>query len=171
MILEKILGSLFVKENLARSGRNFTALEAEVNSHGAQINNLNAEVDNHKSEVIAQAINTSRDLSLAGIQTVSNAAGRIVKSIIAMGVVQNTKKTSNGIWGNGVQNCIYNFNDTGNSSSSSGVILGFSDLGTTNRTFGAITNVKAGSFDINWTHTGTGATGTAQVYLLVTYHD
>jgi len=43
MILEKILGSLFVRENIGISRRNFIAIENEVNSHVTQINNLNAQ--------------------------------------------------------------------------------------------------------------------------------
>jgi hypothetical protein len=40
MILEKILGSLFVNENLEISGRNFAVLEANVNNHETEINDL-----------------------------------------------------------------------------------------------------------------------------------
>lgn len=50
MILEKILGVLKGKEGFARSDRNFTKIENEVNSLGEQINSLDAEVVAHKAE-------------------------------------------------------------------------------------------------------------------------
>jgi hypothetical protein len=170
MILEKILGSLFVKDNLAISGRNFTALETEVNNHGTRINNLDAEIDSHKTETVSQVINASRDISLAGIQTIETLPNRKIKAIMSFGAVQGTKKWTQGMWAEGSSAyCNYSAGDTSNYYTGTAILL-FSNTTAVDRTIGNLA-VYDGFFQINWSKTGAGATGTADFRFLVLYHD
>lgn len=92
--LEKILGALTGKENLYRSGRNFTALETEVNAHGTQINNLDAEVDAHKAEVITKVVSVTEPYGQTTKTTVN--LGFRPKLVIIEALITDTKYFSTG---------------------------------------------------------------------------
>jgi hypothetical protein len=186
MILEKILDSLHVSQNLGISRRNFIALETEVNekltaAHNTdatahndirtQINSLDTEVDSHKLQGTAQIIEISRNLNLTGVQTIATQAGRKIKSMNILGVVSATKKQCIGFFDGVNGYVIYMQPTTTNYGVTAPHCIAFSDDATTNRTFGAVGNIQNGSFDITWTQTGTGATGTALIRCLVQYHD
>ncbi len=148
----------------------YTANTSAVTGVTLTVGFVQQELDVHKAERVSQSILITRDLSLVGVQTVSILTGRKVKSMVFTGAVDLTKKMMVGQYGESAGGSIYSHGDTGNYSSA-GYPLAFSDLGATNRTFGTVQNVVDGSFDINWTKTGTGATGTAGIRTLVLYHD
>lgn len=128
----------------------------------------------HKAEDTSQFIAFSRDLSLTGVQTITTLNNRKIRSIHAIGTVNGTKKQSIGLCGLVGGGVSYTQPTTGNyaisSSSSAANLIGFSDDTTANRTFGTAKNFLNGSFDIDWTRIGSGATGTANLGLLITYH-
>lgn len=106
-----------------------------------------------------------RDLSLTGVQTISlpPELGR-PRSIIMFGNLFGTQmvcismgdraiyRTNDGIWYNAFnRNLIYGENNA-------------------NRTEGQVTNMRVGAFDIDWTHVGNGAEGTARILYLAFFH-
>lgn len=169
MAKKVILGTDIARDAFkVKVNENFTELYNKDTSLEEQINDLDAEVVAHKAENTSEIVVLSRDVSVTGIQTTTLNNDKIPKSIFAFSVVQLTKKQSAGQAIQGSQNCLYSIGDNGNFTNG-GVGIAIADT-SGNRTFGSIQNIKKGSFDINWTHTGTGGTGTVQIRFLILYH-
>ncbi|WP_069999452.1 hypothetical protein [Cellulosilyticum sp. I15G10I2] len=136
-----------------------------------KISILQGNIDAHLAENTTEIISVTRDVSLTGIQTVAKASAREIKSIFVLGVVQGTKKWCQGMYSKGFNPQVtYTAGDTGNYLIGTALCI-FSNAGSADRTIGSITNITTTSFDINWTKTGVGATGTAELRFLVSYHD
>ena len=121
----------------------------------------------HKAESVTQAIFAQRNLTLTGVQTINVQSGRTPKHIMINSIVNNTSKQSVKL-GN---ISTYQRGDGAVRLTATQAIV-MADT-SPNRTLGQITNIRAGAFDITWTHaaTGTGATGTVDMDILVIYHD
>lgn len=124
----------------------------------------------HQAETVSQVINTNRDMSLVGVQTITSAPGKKIKSITALCAVNGSKKMSIGVYSPNNGYVIYLMPTTGIFAVGAPYIVVISNDDTTNRTRGQITAVREGSFDITWDHSGTGATGTPTLSFLVQYH-
>lgn len=156
-----------IQQNLLDSHNELVKTASEVQRTVAAIKD-DVVAKSHIAEVVAQVIISTRDAALTGTQTISVASGRTPKSVTVLAVVQNSKKQSIGI-SDGTHATVYSFGDTGNFGSSASAEIAIADT-IANRTFGALT-LKSGSFDIVWSQTGTGGTGTIQLHFLVQYHD
>ena len=138
----------------------------------AWLNTVHLAEDNaHLAEITSQFIRVSRDISLAGTQTISTLANRKISGIVAFGSVSGSLKWTQGMWGKtGGSYCVYTSGNTG-TRYNGGAFLIFSDTDATNRTLGDLGNVTDNGFDIVWYKTGTGATANADLSFLVLYHD
>lgn len=131
------------------------------------LNGLQQDFDEHKADFVSQTRNVTRDMSLTGIQTISSLLGK-PKAIHILANVGNAKKMCVGFWSSsGLHVSIYSDSSNGNYLNSNAIMIADN---VSNRTQGVIKNVTNNSFDIDWTHYGTGATGTANMMFLVTYH-
>lgn len=124
----------------------------------------------HKAENVTEIIEVMRDLTLTGTQTITLTKNKIPKSITCFANVLGTEKISFSIGSPTPSKAFYKSGSSAKWYNGSGLAV-FSDLEATNRTIaGSATNITKNSFDISWTRTGTGATGTATLSFLITYH-
>ena len=157
--LQQIIGTITGKVAFERTQTNFTTIK---DAH----NGLETNLETHKAENVSQTIMINRDVTLTGIQTITTT--NKAKAITILANISGTKKSSFGLCVGTNQKATYSYPPDGNFSSGGiGIILANSS---TDRTYGTIQNITATSFDINWTHSGTGATGTGELTLLIQYH-
>jgi hypothetical protein len=127
-------------------------------------------ISTHTGETVLQNLSATRDLTVAGVQTINGLAGKIPKAITVRAVVSGTKKVCLGSWAVSQQDNIYQVGSTGNwIPTTSGYAIILSDDGS-NSTLGAIQNVGTSSFEINWIKGSSGATGTANLEFDILYH-
>jgi len=130
----------------------------------AAINEVNDGLSSHKAESVSEIVSLSRDLSLTGTQTVTLSNSKLPKLISVVSAVDLLNKISINNGGS----TIYSVNDT-KVFRFAGQHIAIADTNS-NRTFGTIKNIRKGAFDIDWTHTGSGATGTVNIGIVLTYH-
>lgn len=144
-------------------------LKAEL--EGIDVVVLSNELAAHKAETTTQIISVVRDLSIIGVQSITTLANRKIKRIDFRGVVNYTKKICFGSYAEGVQVSICQL-PIDSSYGQYAQALNFINDNTANRTSGVVQDVTDNGFKINWSiAAGSGATGTAVLQIIVTYHD
>lgn len=129
---------------------------------------LNDLISTHTGETVYKVYSITRDLSVAGVQSVSLSDGMTPKYIKVSTHVNASIKESEGYWNPSEQ---WN----------KGVIAGTAAVyqaatairildAVSDTTAGTIQNVTATGLEINWVKGGVGATGTAAIRLEVFYH-
>jgi len=143
-------------------------LVSAINEVKAQSNENATDVNAHKAESMTERLLASRDASIAGVQ--SFVTQRKPKHIIIQAMVLSTNKVSQGSWSaNGNSQQVFVREASTINQMNTGVVS-IADT-VNNRTVGAIQNVTATGFEINWTKLfDTGGTGTANLLIDVFYH-
>lgn len=122
----------------------------------------------HKNETVYETVVATRDGTTAGVQTISGLAG-IPKRIDIRANVAATHTFSVGSWTqDGDQGVMYQYAANALSMSSTYTIMQYTDG--SNGLVGAIQNVANGQFEINWTKSNSGRTGTITMQIEVSYH-
>lgn len=135
-------------------------------SNNAYLNAIKSELDAHKAESMTHGISVSRDISLAGVQTISLPFK--AKSIIVFSSVGNSKLASWGFWAeNSFQRSQAMRGDTGNILAHGEAIR--IDVDVSNNARGTIQNINETGFEINWAKTGS-PTGTVAMYIIAHTH-
>jgi hypothetical protein len=134
--------------------------------HKTEFEAVQTGLSEHKAETVSQVAEISRDISIAGVQTI--ALPFKAKSIIILASVWGTKMTSNGMWS---QNFLARSTTC---EATTGVFKGKAwaiHLGTdaSNYAKATIQNVTATGFELLWEIVGT-VTGTANIYFQANTH-
>jgi hypothetical protein len=125
-------------------------------------------LNNHKSQNFSEVISTTRDLSIAGTQTINSLPIK-PNHIDIIATVPNTLKFSIGAVGNnGSQRCIVRTSDNLMTQLDNAISMGESAA---NMTLGTATINSDGTITINWVVAGSGATGVAQIRIIAFYHN
>lgn len=124
----------------------------------------------HLAENVSELITVTRDLSIAGTQTINTTINKKIKAMLINVVVASSSKISIGRWDEFGQSTMYYAPSTSVWVGSSSRAISIAEGLANRRTDGVITNIRVGSFDINWSHSNNGATGSAMLQIQVFYH-
>lgn len=156
-----------ISQNASLSNKGHVILQTTVNTAEDKALTPKA-LNTHQAQNFSEVISTTRDLTIAGTQTINSLPIR-AKHIEILATVPNTLKFSIGAVGNnGSQRCIVRTTDNLMTQLDRGIAMGESAA---NMTLGAATINPDGTITINWTIVGTGATGTAQIRVIAFYHN
>lgn len=142
--------------NLAGTGRTTQTVKGNADA-----------IDTHIGQTISQSVSATHDNTVAEVQTIS--CSGTPKMIVVRAWKNATMNQSDGAWCQNSQKCRYARGDNGYLfDGGSNAVLIEDTAG--NYTKGVIGNVTNGSFQITWTKTGSGATGTVQMQFDLLYH-
>lgn len=149
------------------------ATDTAVGTPPTSIEDVETDLNTHLAESVSEQIRVTRDLSIDGTQTITLTKNKIPKQIRINCCVNDSIKASIGTWSEGetTGSCIFTYGASHLWARNVGGIVRIAESTTTVRTNGTISNVRAGAFDIIWLKNSTGATGTADLFIDVSYHE
>lgn len=114
-------------------------------------------------------IRFTRQLSEVGTQVISFNGVREIDSIECLMVLDGKKGYSKGYYVNGFHQSVYADDTNGNYYNTQSALGSICSGGITVRTYMKITSIEPGKINLEWGHTGGGATGEASATFIVTY--
>ena len=193
--IKTLYGSDKLREAYPKVNENFNAVNGEVNDLRGRVNNIITtpidgeaaaqeltdargehstlgerldEFDSHMADNVSQRLSKTRDLSLTGVETVTGLRKK-PKRITVFAAVNSTQKVCIGTYVvNDNAHATIVLHPSGNYYSLGNIIIRVYDTANdfTNAT---IQNVTDSQFEINWAHTGAGATGTLTYHIVIDY--
>jgi hypothetical protein len=166
-------GKTWSKDHTAGTGNTYSLYAekmGEIKTNGVQPNGVTSQAQGGSvlsDTTISLMANYTHDVSVAGIQSITGLPSR-VKSITIRAWVDGTKKACFGTYYEATQNCNYVDGTTGNFGDAGAIAIHIQDSAG-NYTTGYIQSLTDSSFDINWVKTGAGGTGTAKIYMDISF--
>ena len=164
-----------LKQELDKSGNLASLTTTDKSSLVGAVNEIDGDILSHKAQNVTEQIQSSRDLTVAGTQTIALSTSKTPKKINIIASIAEGIEMSMGSWceettsANGRTTFI---RDSANPKwSNTPRIIRLAQANAANRVDGALSNVQEGAFDVIWSMSGTGVSGTVTLIIDVLYHE